>query len=211
MRHPAKFSDALLPVIRKMLGPSPTTRVLDPFAGSGRVHELGADSVGIEIEPEWAALHPCTQIGDALDLPFGPEEFDAIVTSPTYGNRMADHHDAKDDSRRNTYKHALGRDLHPHNSGQLQWGPAYREFHAAAWEEAIRVLRPGGDFILNVSDHIRRKTIEPVTDWHVGWLTRYGLSFLFEQRVETPRNRQGENGAARVPYESVILFAKSTL
>src|SRR5207302_7210410 len=117
VRHPAKFSDPLLPVLRALIHPG--ARVLDPFAGSGRIHEITDNAVGIEIEPEWADLHPHTHCGNALDLPFADAVFDVICTSPTYGNRMADHHDAKDDSRRNTYRHALGRPLHADNSCQL--------------------------------------------------------------------------------------------
>ena len=37
-------------------------------------------------------------------------------------------------------------------SAVLQWGQAYRDFHAAAWVEASRVFRPGGRFLLNIKD-----------------------------------------------------------
>lgn len=57
-RHPAKFSDEVLNIIRKMLyediEDAPFVTILDPFAGVGRVHELMADTYGIEIEPAWA-------------------------------------------------------------------------------------------------------------------------------------------------------------
>ena len=82
------------------------------------------------------------------------------MTSPTYGDRLADHHDARDGSVRHSYKHDLGRDLHPDNSGAMQWGPAYRDFHTAAWVEVRRVLRPGGRFVLNVKDHVRGGVVQ---------------------------------------------------
>ena len=53
---------------------------------------------------------------------FSDATFDMVVTSPTYGNRMADHHNAKDGRRRITYTHNLGRTLTPGNSGAMQWG-----------------------------------------------------------------------------------------
>ena len=189
--------------------------MLDPFAGTGRIHQLyGARSVdeaevetfGVEIEPEWANMHPRTVVGDATALPFVDDSFDCIVTSPCYGNRMADHHEAKDDSRRVTYRHTLGRPLHPNNAGQLQWGDKYRAFHLAAWAEAARVLKPGGTFILNCSDHIRAGKVQRVTTWHIFALIGLGFELIDGARIKTPRMGFGANAKARVGYESVVVL-----
>ena len=91
---------------------------------------------------------------NAIALPFRDESFDAVVTSPTYGNRFADKHNAKDGSIRRSYTHDLGRTLHAENSGSMQWGQAYRDLHVKAWAECFRVVRPGGLFVLNISDHV---------------------------------------------------------
>lgn len=211
MRHPAKYSDALLPVIRDFLEPTRTITVLDPFAGTGKIHSLQADgfiTVGVELEEEWASQSRYTIQGNALDLQFEDEIFDAIVTSPCYGNRMADTYDGRDGSRRNTYRIALGRPLSEDSSAGLQWGPNYREFHEAAWAEAVRVLRPGGVFVLNSKDHIRQGERIPVTQWHVGELERQGLWADKWQRVETPGNRHGANGNARIDYEWIVRLWK---
>lgn len=125
VRHPARYTDVLLPVFAEMS--QGCTSILDPMAGTGKIFELRnygitADIKAIELEPEWASWHPETQVGNALCLPFDDGSFDCVIVSCTYGNRMADHHDAKDGSHRNTYTHALGRNLHPDNSGKLQWG-----------------------------------------------------------------------------------------
>lgn len=208
MKHPARYSDAILDLSRQLVPEG--ALVLDPFAGTGRIHELEhAFTFGIEIEPEWAEMHPRTILGDALELPsFWTDLFDVIVTSPTYGNRMADHHEARDGSRRITYRHVLGRPLHENNSGGLQWGEKYRDFHQRAWAEAVRVLRPGGLFILNISDHVRRGKVEPVSSWHVMTLEDLGLTVVKAHRVATPRMRFGANATTRVDHELVIEFTK---
>lgn len=210
MKHPAKFTDRHLDEARKFLG-APGKMVLDPFAGVGTVHKLRPDfeTYGVELEPEWACASPYTYIADALVLPFGANTFDAIVTSPTFGNRMADHHEARDDSRRNTYRHVLGRELSISNSGGMQWGPQYRIFHIAAWQEAIRVLKPGGLFIVNLKDHIRRGHRQRVTDWHLEVLQGLGLTHTDTAMIPTRGLAMGENSAVRINYETVERLVAS--
>jgi len=214
--HPAKFSDPILWEIDELLRYEETARgpigvILDPFAGVGRVHELaraGRVTLGVEIEPEWAATHPRTIVGDALDLPFPNASVDAVVTSPTYGNRMADHHNAQDWSGRITYRHRLGCPLHPHNSGQLQWGDRYRNFHLAAWQEVDRVLKPTGLIVLNVSDHIRGGKQIPVAEWHRDTISGMGWQVVNEMKVPTRRMGFGKNRDVRVEYEMIYLFRR---
>lgn len=220
--HPAKFSESIIDRIGRYLDSIGFEgAILDPFAGVGRVHLL-ADSphprvtFGVELEPEWAAHHPRTIVGDVMrlrELGFNPGEMDAIVTSPVYGNRMSDDHtpSPSDTSRRNTYKHTLGRDLTEGSAAVLQWGPSarkrteYQDFHRAAWQVVVEALAVDGLFVLNISDHIRGGKRMRVTAWHKATLAKLGIEWVDEIRVDTPRQKMGANGDVRVEYESILI------
>lgn len=208
VRHPAKFSDSILEKIEDILEYCGRPEyVIDPFAGTGKVHNLNVTrTVGIELEPEWANLHPNTMVGNALELPFADRTFDAMITSPAFGNRLADHHNAQDGSRRHSYTHDIGRTLHPDNSGQLQWGQAYMTFHQRAWTECLRVLQPNALIVLNVSNHIRKGEEQPVAEWHMNWFMDHGCRVEQIDAVATPRLRDGQNAQARAKFEYVFAL-----
>lgn len=205
--------------------------VLDPFAGVGRIHEIAhIHPICVEIEPEWATSGV---IANALHLPFGDGVFEWICTSPTFGNRMADHHEAKDPcarchgvgftdaaetpcslcggsglSKRHTYRHYLDRMPHRASSAILQWGKDYRDFHRLAWTEVTRVAASQAVFLLNISDHIRKGEVQPVTEWHHGVLVDLGWICTKEVPVRTRRQKHGQNGDLRVANETVLYFER---
>ena len=251
--HPAKFSPTIITAIREQLrelapsGPLAAVSVLDPFAGVGGIHQLHPEyaTFGIELEPEWAAQHDRTEVGDATSLPWPSKSFDVICTSPAYGNRMADSYDGGNDtctncdgdgtievttcpavddgqtepcdvcagtgkkpSTRYTYRIALGRPLSPGSTAGLQWGHGYRKLHLAAWNEAERVLKPGGLFLLNISDHYRDRRLQGVDLWHANALGQLGLNLKRQIPITTPRQGNGANRELRDSCEWLLIFRK---
>lgn len=239
--HPAKWSrpvlDAIAEIAVDQFGLASGPMVLDPFAGMGRarleeaISATSADVTGVELQPEWG--DDLTVTGDATDLPAGwTGAFAAIITSPTFGNRMADHHDAADPcggcngsgivvgstcmrckgtglSWRNTYAHSLrrqGADLIPGSAAGLQWGPAYRELHRDAMTEMIRVVREDGLLVVNMSNHIRAGVEQLVVEWWLAELLYRQCSLVEVRRVATRRQRHGANAEARVAGEVVMVL-----
>jgi hypothetical protein len=167
-------------------------------------------TVGVEIEAEWSTMHYGNIVGDALRLPFRDATFNGLISSPCYGNRFADHHNAQDGSVRRSYTHDLGRPLHDNNSGSLQWGDDYRAFHHQAWSESLRVLERDALIVVNVSNHIRRGEEQLVTEWHLNWFLTHGCKVVDLDRVCTNRFRYGENRQARVRYENILVLRLGT-
>lgn len=224
VKHPAKFSPAIIDKLGELVPPGVW---LDPFAGVGTIavlegsvpqrghvrFEAPRHFVMLELEPEWASQHPKTVCVDALvqmdAWVKAGTRFDGVVTSPVYGNRMSDSHNAQDGSTRHSYTHDLGRKLTEGNIGDAYfWQDRYKEFHIRAWQLAYNVTRPGGEMFLNVSDFYRTTKGERqqmrVVAWHMKTLSAIGYSILKVHRVGTPRMRKGRNGESRVEYEAII-------
>lgn len=250
--HPARFSPQILAAIRRyveteaMLLGRPV-RVLDPYAGVGRIHELAgpeAETTGVEIEPEWAACHERTRVGDSTQLArlfrgriSRGRLFDVIATSPDYGNRMADHHDAKDPcsqckglghlgvvstthgqicpkckgrgtSPRKSYRYALGRPLAENNGARRQWGDSYRELHQRVVAQWPKVLPLDGLVLVNMSDHPRGKKMQPVVRW---WFDTIEAAGFHVERVDPIVTRRMKHGAnrERAPHEHLIVARRT--
>lgn len=228
--HPAKFSDPVIDRIGveiykhvEWMGiKRRPIRVLDPFAGVGRVHALARpgeiETVGVEIEAPWAACHRDTICADSIAwmrryVNAGREPFDVVVTSPVYGNRMSDHHDARDSSERRSYTHDLrtgtgddGYTLAENNMGKVAWGPVYREFHIEAWRLVAAILKPDGLFVLNVSDFVRNGEVVHAAWWHWGAAMAAGCYEIGRWPVNTHRMRNGANRDARAESEMIYTF-----
>lgn len=216
VKHPATYTNSFIPKFAEIL--IGCENVLDIFGGIGKLalikqYGFTGKVVCNELEKEWveASNYDVDEwhIGDAANMEWAKDNyFDAICTSPTYGNRMADHHNAKDNSRRITYKHYLGRDLNIENTGRMQWGDKYREKHLSIYKECKRVLKKNGIIIINVSNHIRKGQVIDVVKWHKEALVEIGFFLDDEILVDTPRMRYGKNNDLRVSRESILILRK---
>lgn len=232
--HPAKFNQPVLDEIDRLIDTYGRALsdgyALDPFAGVGGVLQLKAAPMWpwilVEIEPEWAGecelqtithdIQGAVICGDWLTLSHHPSwagDVSLVVTSPTYGNRMADKHQPspEDTSLRITYTYRLGRRVNDASSAGMQWGDGYRAFHKTAWLRVWDVMRPGGLFVLNLKDHVRKDEVQPVTAWHKATVKALGFEMIEERWVGVKGMRFGANNKARVEHESVILWRKPTV
>jgi tRNA G10 N-methylase Trm11 len=216
VRHPAKYTNSFLPIFAEIL--KGKRKIIDPMAGTGKIgkiKEFGFEGIvyANDLEFEWivqAKDNNCDvfSLFDAADLKYRDKEFDGICTSPTYGNRMADSHEAKDESKRNTYTHSIGRKLHEENTGKMQWGEKYRNKHKDIYKEFYRILEDEGIFILNIKDHIRKGEVIGVSEFHKELITSIGFKLI--KKIVVPVNGlgYGRNGSVRVDHENIFVFSK---
>lgn len=216
IRHPAKFTDEFIPIFADIL--KTCNNVIDPMCGTGKIgliKQYGFNGIiyANELEIEWlqqAIDNGCDIISsdDASNMRYSDRSFDAICTSPTYGNRMADHHNAKDNSKRNTYTHTIGRKLSEENTGNMQWGERYRQKHIDIYKEFYRILKSEGIFILNIKDHIRKGKIINVSEFHKNTIIDIGFTLIKEMKIEVDGLKFGTNYEKRIEYENIFVFKK---
>lgn len=223
-KHPAKYSqsilDALGPILRHRIPcrHGQHAKILDPMAGVGKIHlaeirGTGAWTLGGELELPWARVGQelgSMIVHDARHMPFADRTFDAVVVSPDYGNRMADHHKARDGSTRHTYTHYArnqGWELRPETTCREHWGKRYWLNGAAIAREMERVLAWDGVMVVNVKNFTRRGEQVDV----VGWWTKVVSRLVGDVQVkwvETPGLRHGQNHQVRDAREALIVGQK---
>jgi hypothetical protein len=233
MAHPARWAPEILSAVTPyLLGLR--LPVHDPFAGTGErlgklCDEIGVDYSGTEIEPEFIR-DDRVRPGDSTDPDTYPARHDQgcdrlgwacdctgdaymIVTSPVYPNGMTDHFEAKDASRRHTYRQGLAgiighdRPLHPNNMGR--WGNHYRRSprsETTHFEIARQCIEHWPRWaIVNVKDVKAATYSVPVVELWRALLAARGYEIVDTKRVLTPGQRNGANGHLRVEHEVVLL------
>lgn len=214
--HPAKYSDPLIPVLAK----HSYGIVLDIMGGTGKAGLLKKHNPSItkiiinEIEEEWATQavnYGVDQIiiGDAKKL---KEQVDCIVTSPPYGNRMADHFNAgakggkSPSSMKHRYAGDLGRNPSEGSVACLHFDKGYQEAITTIYDEVIKNCC-FSRFILNVSDFIRNFETVNVTGFFEDYFQKRNFKMAEKIPVETRRQRGvGKNANLRVSHEVVFVF-----
>ena len=241
--HPAPFSKGIIEEVAHYLYAVDNStlnkkiRVLDPYAGTGRVLDMipidvKASVTMVEIEPEWASmcelrakqlregLEARVICGDSAEvLRTDKRTYTHIITSPDYGNRFTDKYNPTPGRVCRSYGQSLKRELSEGSSAQFKFRndfpehSRYREVHRAVMGAAIARLVPGGQLILNVSDFYAtlRATAGPerqlVTLWWMNMLYTRGMTLERAIPIRTRRFKQGEN-RHRVAFESVLVFIK---
>jgi len=213
IKHPATYTESLLGIFAEHL--RGCANVLDPMAGTGKLGDIKPYGyrgrvICNDLE-EWGTNRYVDEFYhvDAARLPFADGAIAAVCVSPPYGNRMANaalnwsqNHDYR------TYDRALGRALQRGNTAAMLWGESYRATHRAIWRECLRVLKPRGLFILNISDHICAGKRVYVSKWHLDTLRALGLELERTHAVKTPRLRFGANWEKRCACEYVFVMRK---
>ena len=209
--HPAKFSKELLPVLASYCYGD----ILDIMGGTGRAGLLknfnkNIKSVTInELEREWAEQAYDNNVdtvitGDARNL---SGWYDCIVTSPPYGNRMADNFKAgKPDSRRKRYVGDLGRQVSKGSVCCKHFGKGYEEEMTLILDAVISNI-VFDRFILNISNFIRNFKEVDVVSWYKQYFMTKSFVLVAEEKVVTRRQKGvGANTHLRVPSESILIF-----
>ena len=231
--HHAQFSPEIITVIARLLEAYSIHRVHDPFAGKGvrlgqLCDELDIKFSGTEIEPSFIEDRRVRH-GDARDRRRYPRKAPwAIVTSPVYPNGMADHHEAKDDSVRKTYRAAVkenegaDRELHEGNMARYGYRGTKRPDEGGRsvkrksfWEIAEDSVRnwDGAELaIVNVSDFkAQGGVIEPFAkDWDA-MMQRHGWRSINTGQVGTKRLTYGSDDSRdeRMEHEWVFVYTRS--
>jgi hypothetical protein len=219
VRHPCPFPAPVLAALAPLLS-ALAAPVHDPFAGTGLrlgalCDRLGLEFTGTEIEPEFI-VDPRVLEGDSTDPHTYPPPPYVIATSPVYPNGMTDHFQARDESRRHTYRQYLAaitgedRPLHPHNMGR--WGNRFRRSarsEATHFAIARRCVRHWPDrALVNVKDVVAASYHVPVVEIWASLLREAGYRIQAEHEVRTPGQRDGANGDLRAEHEAILVAVR---
>lgn len=214
--HPAKYSNELLPSLAKYCYGD----VIDIMGGTGKAgllkkHNKNIKSVTInELEREWSEQAYENGVdtvitGDARSL---SGMYDCIVTSPPYGNRMADNFNAgKPDSMRRRYVGDLGRNVSNGSCCCSHFGKGYEKQMSEILDSVISNI-DFTRFVLNISNFIRQFKEVNVLGWYISYFEQKGFKIIFEEKVVTRRQKGvGANTNLRVPTEHILVFERGNI
>jgi len=209
--HPAQFSPELMPALQAGIEAGDNAPVFDPFAGPGTRLAGLCDSMGIKFSgcdiETWDHADERVAQGDATDHGVYPPPGSQIVTSPTYGNGLNDHHEPKEDSRRFTYRVALERPLDVNNSGRygIRSGrKSWLQYWEINGQAVAQWATLGFPVTVNTKAFIHSGRIVDLPGmWEVLLVTN-GYKLGNPTKVATPGLRFGANAEERIGHEVVL-------
>lgn len=216
VKHPAPFTPSIIEELRHLIAANvPAGHIVhDPFGGEGvrlgaLCNDLGYCFTGTDLE-EWPDSDPRVAIGDSCLRSSYPEAPHAVVTSPTYNNGVNDHFLPTENTRRRrrlTYRVALGRALHPNNTGRYS-GRSSKKGEANYWRLTRDIVRHWPDIaIVNVKDSVRAGEMYPLTKMWVTLLTEHGYT-IEQHDVACPGFRWGANRDLRADTEAILVAVR---
>ena len=116
-------------------------------------------------------------------------------------------YDPEDLKRRHGYAADLAAPPTEGSTAAFTFGPKWRTMHHD-WFRVLTDVLPfgGGRVIINVSDHIANQERVAVTSWIISAAAEHGFYLSAAVPAPTRRMAEGQNHAARVDSEMVLLF-----
>jgi hypothetical protein len=213
-KNPAPYSDEIIAAFERMIPRlvEPGLVVHDPFAGDGvklgaLCDRIGYEFTGTDLE-HWrvpGGRRDYRMItGDSTDEGTYPEAPFVVVTSPSYNNGVNDHFAPRETSRRLTYRVNAGRPLHVNNTGRYS-GRGSKTAEAEYWRLTSGCVKHWPDLVLvNVKDSYREEKLYPFVSLWRKVLREHGYT-VRRRSVKCPGWRYGENHAARVDVEAILI------
>jgi|JI10StandDraft_1071094.scaffolds.fasta_scaffold08724_9 hypothetical protein len=231
--HPARFSPSIINCISGYIPFG--AQVHDPFAGTGERLGRMVDALALAEDNPFCTfsgteIEPCFIVdkrvvfGDATDPGSYPKGAGlVIVTSPVYPNGVADHFFAQITKwKRNTYRQAVAalegrdRELVPTNMGRYGYrGTSQKSKKRTAYwslaRTAVANWAHAEMVILNVSDFMVGKDIEPLVEPWGLLLEENGWKITRVEQVATPRYKNGSDKSRneRIDTEAVIVAVRA--
>lgn len=112
-------------------------------------------------------------------------------------------HDIREQTGDETYA------LHENNAGRMHFrSEQYKDLHRKHAALALEKAKPGGIYVLNVSDFVERGQIVHAATWHLNTMQAAGWLWIDAYAIATPRMRYGANNQLRPENEWVFVFRK---
>ncbi len=211
--HPAKYSTELLPVLAKYCYGD----IIDIMGGTGKAGLLKQFNEKIktvtinELESEWAIQAKQNGVdtiitGDARTV---TGRFNVIVTSPPYGNRLADNFKpSQHDSKRRMYAGDLGRAPSNGSTCCSHFGRGYESQMIDIISRAIKNIIHDR-IVWNTSNFIRDFKEVDIFSFYKRVFESLGYKIVARERVSTKRHRGvGANTHLRVEYEDIVAWER---